>query len=98
MIDAYDPSRGKGHNSERFDAHNGRSCRREGHVIRRNAMQATTHRPPEGNGPPAELDRRYQRIGISAVAAAVQYQAASRNPAYAPATIVPRDDLDETRN
>ena len=34
----------------------------------------------------AELDGRYGKIGISAVAAAVRYQSDSRNPAYAPAT------------
>lgn len=34
----------------------------------------------------AELDARYGKIGISAVAAAVRYQSDSRNPAYAPVT------------
>lgn len=33
------------------------------------------------------LDRRYGEIGISAVAAAVRYQGAAKNPAYAPAAI-----------
>lgn len=33
---------------------------------------------------PVELDRRYGRIGISAVAAAVRYQSDGKNPAYAP--------------
>lgn len=33
------------------------------------------------------LDRRYGKIGISAVAAAVRYQGAAKNPAYAPAAI-----------
>jgi hypothetical protein len=32
----------------------------------------------------SDLDARYGRIGISAVAAAVRYQNACRNPAYAP--------------
>ena len=31
------------------------------------------------------LDGRYRQIGISAVAAAVRYQGAAKNPAYAPA-------------
>ncbi len=31
------------------------------------------------------LQRRYGEIGISAVAAAVRYQGATKNPAYAPA-------------
>lgn len=34
-----------------------------------------------------ELDRRYGQIGISAVAAAVRYQGAAKNPAYAPVAI-----------
>ncbi|HVU43072.1 MAG TPA: hypothetical protein VHD86_18660 [Xanthobacteraceae bacterium] len=33
------------------------------------------------------LDRRYGKIGISAVAAAVRYQGAAKNPAYAPVAI-----------
>jgi hypothetical protein len=31
------------------------------------------------------LDRRYHKIGISAVAAAARYQGVAKNPAYAPA-------------
>lgn len=31
------------------------------------------------------LDRRYGKIGISAVVAALPYQSATKNPAYAPA-------------
>jgi hypothetical protein len=33
------------------------------------------------------LDGRYGQIGISAVAAAVRYQGAAKNPAYAPAVV-----------
>ena len=33
------------------------------------------------------LDRRYGKIGISAVAAAVRYQGAGKNPAYAPSPV-----------
>ena len=33
------------------------------------------------------LDRCYGQIGISAVAAAVRYQGAAKNPAYAPVAI-----------
>lgn len=33
------------------------------------------------------LDCRYGQIGISAVAAAVRYQGAAKNPAYAPVAI-----------
>ena len=33
----------------------------------------------------AELDARFGKIGISAVAAALRYQSESKNPAYAPA-------------
>jgi hypothetical protein len=31
-----------------------------------------------------DLDQKYGRIGISAVAAAVRYQSEAKNPAYAP--------------
>ena len=33
----------------------------------------------------AELDARFGKIGISAVAAALRYPSESKNPAYAPA-------------
>lgn len=33
-----------------------------------------------------DLDRRYGKIGISAVAAALPYQSDAKNPAYAPVT------------
>jgi hypothetical protein len=46
---------------------------------------------PEGGEPsqkrqeqPAQLDRQYGKIGISAVAAAVRYQSDAKNLAYAP--------------
>lgn len=32
----------------------------------------------------ANLDRRYGKIGISAVAAALRYKSETKNPAYAP--------------
>jgi len=35
----------------------------------------------------AALDRRYGKIGISAVAAAARYQGGAKNPAYAPAPV-----------
>jgi hypothetical protein len=43
-----------------------------------------------------DLDRRYGKIGIQAVAAAVRYQSDSKNIAYAPAEIqsVVRDDAE----
>jgi len=41
----------------------------------------------EGSG----LAYRYQQIGISAVAAAVRYQGAIKNPAYAPVAMNWRD-------
>jgi hypothetical protein len=37
----------------------------------------------------AELDARYGKIGISAVAAALRYCGDGKNPAYAPATLQP---------
>ena len=49
-------------------------------------MRPTTKSPR--NGP--DLDSRYGKIGISAVAAALHYQSEAKNPAYAP--VVPRDD------
>jgi hypothetical protein len=39
----------------------------------------------------ATLDHRYGKIGISAVAAAVKYQSAAKNPVYAPAEADARD-------
>jgi len=39
----------------------------------------------ENTGQNTALDRCYRQIGISAVAAAVRYQGAAKNPAYAPA-------------
>jgi hypothetical protein len=41
-------------------------------------------------GGEANLDGRYKKIGISAVAAALRYKSDAKNPAYAP--VVPRDD------
>jgi hypothetical protein len=38
----------------------------------------------------SNLDRRYGKIGIPAVAAALRYQSDAKNPKYAP--VVPRDD------
>jgi hypothetical protein len=35
----------------------------------------------------AELDARYGKIGISAVAAALRYSGDTKNPAYAPAPV-----------
>jgi hypothetical protein len=45
----------------------------------------------------ADLDRRYGKIGIQAVAAAVRYQSDSKNIAYAPVEIqaVIRDDAED---
>lgn len=58
-------------------------------------MQATHHKNntrTEG----IDLDRRYGRIGISAVAAALHYQSEAKNPAYAPAAAKPREDAEDT--
>ena len=40
---------------------------------------------PEQRRDRAELDPRFGKIGISAVAAALRYQSEIKNPAYAPA-------------
>ena len=42
-----------------------------------------------------DLDRRYRRIGISAVAAALPYQSDAKNPAYAPVAAKHRHDQDD---
>ena len=44
-------------------------------------------------GETTELDRRYGRIGISAVAAAARYQGSAKNPAYAPSSNKWRDRI-----
>ena len=44
----------------------------------------------EGRCEQTNLDHRYGKIGILAVAAAVRYAGAGKNPAYAP--VVPRID------
>ena len=43
----------------------------------------------------AELDARFGKIGISAVAAAVRYLGEVKNPAYAPAKLRPAEEADE---
>lgn len=40
--------------------------------------------PAQSARAPAELDRQYGSIGISAVAAALPYSGKAKNPAYAP--------------
>ena len=42
---------------------------------------------PEHRRERAELDPRFGKIGISAVAAAMRYGSDARNPAYAPAKV-----------
>jgi hypothetical protein len=42
-----------------------------------------------------KLDRRYGKIGILAVAAALPYQSKGKNPAYAPADFQPEKWLAE---
>ena len=48
-----------------------------------NSQQAA----PEHRRERAELDPRFGKIGISAVAAAMRYGSDARNPAYAPAKL-----------
>jgi hypothetical protein len=43
----------------------------------------------------ADLDRRYGEIGISAVAAAVRYQGALREPAAQPVASTSRDEHED---
>jgi hypothetical protein len=42
----------------------------------------------------ADLDARFGKIGISAVAAALRYGSDAKNPAYAPAPTPPTDHED----
>ena len=51
-------------------------------------MPANRKAPSEAKPEVPNLDSRYGKIGISAVAAAMRYQSEPRNTAYAPA--VPR--------
>ncbi len=44
----------------------------------------------------AELDARYGKIGISAVAAALRYQSGCKNPTYAPAKVREPGSADDT--
>lgn len=46
----------------------------------------TTDKTTSFAGEGTTLDCRYGQIGISAVAAALRYQGAAKNPAYAPVT------------
>jgi hypothetical protein len=63
----------------------------------KNTLQNIRPRTLSGEiaGQCSELDRGYRQIGISAVAAAVRYQGASKNPAYAPVAIRSQDRADE---
>ena len=49
------------------------------------AMQAKQAADSRGQHEQHNLARRYGKIGLPAVAAAVRYQSESKNPAYAPA-------------
>jgi hypothetical protein len=53
-------------------------------------MNPKTKSRPESKREEPTLDRRYGKIGISAVAAALPYQSDAKNPAYAP--VEHRDD------
>ena len=48
--------------------------------------EETAGKTKQTAAPSGELAQRYRQIGISAVAAAVLYQGAVKNPAYAPAS------------
>jgi len=50
---------------------------------------------PEQRRERAELDARYGKIGISAVAAALRYPSDAKNPAYAPAVLRATREADE---
>jgi len=50
---------------------------------------------PEQRRERAELDPRFGKIGISAVAAALHYQSDAKNPLYAPAKLAPIEPAEE---
>ena len=50
---------------------------------------------PEQRRERADMDPRFGKIGISAVAAAMRYAGGARNPAYAPATLHVAGQSDE---
>ena len=50
---------------------------------------------PEQRRERAELDARFGKIGISAVAAALRYRSDGKNPAYAPAVLRDTVEADE---
>jgi len=56
-------------------------------------MQNVAEPIQEARREETRLDRRYGKIGISALVAALRYQSEAKNPAYAPAapSIVPAD-------
>ena len=56
----------------------------------RRPTQGPNQPPPERRGESSNLDRRYGEIGIPAVAAALHFAGAAKNPAYAP--VAPRID------
>jgi hypothetical protein len=49
----------------------------------------------ETSGERPDLDRRYGAIGISAVAAAVQYQSKARRPGSEPAATPSKDERED---
>jgi hypothetical protein len=55
-----------------------------------NEMQSKSAATSKGQRDGENLDVRYGKIGISAVAAALPYQSDAKNSAYAP--VVPRED------
>ena len=56
-------------------------------------MKSTTTAQPSQQSEVPSLDRRYGKIGISAVAAALPYQSDAKNTAYAPVVARPDDKL-----
>jgi hypothetical protein len=55
------------------------------------SQRATTEQRRER----ADLDPRFGKIGISAVAAALHYQSDAKNPLYAPAKLAPIEPAEE---
>ena len=59
-------------------------------------MKSKNAAPPSDQRKGEDLDGRYGKIGISAVAAALPYQSDAKNPAYAP-VVAPRGRMARRR-
>jgi hypothetical protein len=61
-------------------------------MTKTNTASCEPKNPSNKSSSNADLDSRYGAIGISAVAAALQFKSKAKNPADAPAAPQPRDE------